>query len=75
MNDVSNRTLLEINHDFAGEIQSNPTSFANALLSYLRSGSTAHGVEHLLSKFGVTIGPMRHHSEPDPLSSSSVREK
>ena len=59
---MSNRTLIEINHDFAGEVDKAPTgNFERLLLSYLRSASkeSARELEH----FGVTVLGMRHHSE------------
>jgi hypothetical protein len=57
---VSNRTLLEFNHDYApkgDEVE----SFAHAIARYLRSGDPT-----LLPR-GVTYFGMRHHSTPCPL--------
>lgn len=64
---MSNRTLLEINHDHWWKIEQSPEEFAKAVLNLLQSGSTEHGVGAALDSFGVTVGPMRHHSSPNPL--------
>lgn len=61
---MSNRTLLEINHDLAGEIARNPERFLSALLRLLASGQPNDG----LVQFGVSVGPTRHHSEPEPFT-------
>jgi hypothetical protein len=60
---MSNRTLLEINHDYAGMIDMNPQAFAYALTRYLASGSS-RDVGDELRQFGVRVGPMRHHTDP-----------
>lgn len=54
---MSNRTLIEINHDFAGGLGE---PFAAAVRRYLQSASleTASELEH----YGVRVLGMRHHS-------------
>lgn len=59
---MSNRTLIEINHDFSGDIGRNPEAFLSALLSYLASASRDRVLE--LDGFGITVFGMRHHSDP-----------
>lgn len=59
---MSNRTMLEFNHDFAP--LNNPINleqWAMKLRRYLRSGDPTELPE------GVTYFGMRHHSEPCPL--------
>lgn len=60
---MSNRTLLEFNHDYAPAMYSNEggepiEEWARKISLYLRSGNP----EHLPT--GVTFVRMRHHSEP-----------
>ena len=60
---MSNRTLIEINHDFTGEIDKAPTgSLENALLRYLRSADKQNA--EALEQFGIRVFGMRHHSDP-----------
>lgn len=54
---MSNRTLIEINHDFASDL--GPT-FLDDLGRYLRSASREHADR--LRTHGVTVVGMRHHS-------------
>lgn len=58
---VSNRTLFEFNHDFAGEIKRNPTDFEQALMRYLSSG--CRETAEYLERYGVRRFGMRHHSD------------
>lgn len=53
---MSNRTLLEINHDYEGRID----DLLPALRRYLCSGSREHAED--LEMFGVRVLGMRHHS-------------
>lgn len=55
---MSNRTLIEINHDFCREMTGD--AFVLALERYVRSAcrETAKDLEH----FGVRVIAMRHHS-------------
>jgi hypothetical protein len=56
---LSNRTLIEINHDFAEYIDS--VRFRDALWRYLRSADRESAED--LERFGVRVFGMRHHSD------------
>lgn len=58
---MSNRSLLEFNHDYAHEIKSEPDAFLKALRHYLNCAEreTAGGLE----RFGVRRISMRHHAD------------
>lgn len=59
---MSNRTLIEINHDYAGEIDAASTGeFENAVLAYLRMGSKE--AARRLERYGIRVFGMRHHSD------------
>lgn len=60
---MSNRSLLEINHDCAGYIENDPEAFAAIILAYLCSGQVNPYMERKLRRFGVTVHGMRHHSD------------
>ena len=55
---MSNRTLIELNHDYAHEMGN--TAFLDALGRYLRGGSRE--AAEALERFGCTVISMRHHS-------------
>jgi len=57
---MSNRTLMEFNHDYAGQIEKNPDRFMLALNSYLNSADWGNAEE--LRMFGINVIEMRHHS-------------
>jgi hypothetical protein len=57
---MSNRSLIEINHDFAGQIKRRPEGFALTLYRYLLSGSPQEA--YALEEFGIRVFGMRHHS-------------
>ena len=60
---MSNRSLIEINHDYAAVIGLNdPVDFKEALIRYLRSANQPHADD--LKRFGVRVIGMRHHSDP-----------
>lgn len=54
---MSNRTLIEINHDFAGRIDD---EFTATLRDYLRSANAESAA--WLKQYGVTVVGMRHHT-------------
>lgn len=54
---MSNRTLVEFNHDYCGTLDDR---FLGALQRYLKSASEEHASE--LGRWGVTVIGMRHHS-------------
>ena len=58
---MSNRTLIEINHDFAGQVKDHPQEFADVLYRYLASASAENAVE--LHRYGIRRIGIRHHSE------------
>lgn len=60
---MSNRTLIEINHDYCYQIEQGGALFLSLLRQYLRSGDKQRMNEHL-ERFGVRVITMRHHSEP-----------
>lgn len=57
---MSNRSLIEINHDFTHDIEKHRDAFLRVLGTYLRSADreTAEALE----MFGVRVVGMRHHS-------------
>ena len=58
---MSNRTMLEINHDFIYTTDQEKLEWANKMLGYLSSGDPKHLPD------GVTWFGMRHHSTDCPL--------
>lgn len=56
---MSNRTLIEINHDCAHELRT--PGFLDALGLYINSASPE--TREALEQFGVRVFGMRHHSE------------
>ncbi len=58
---MSNRSLMEFNHDHWGKIERNHQAFANAICDYLMSASPNHA--EALERFGVHVFGMRHHSD------------
>lgn len=59
--DMSNRTMLEINHDFTPHGEKQLLKWANDMLYYLSSGDPE------LLPPGVTWFGMRHHTEDCPM--------
>ena len=58
---MSNRSLIEINHDKSHEIERHPNSFTEALGRYLRSANPDNAAA--LERYGVRVFGMRHHSD------------
>jgi hypothetical protein len=60
---MSNRTLVELNHDFCPRWDRpvEMLTWATAMAAYMRSGDKSE------LPAGVTFKHMRHHSEPDPM--------
>lgn len=56
---MSNRTLIEINHDYARELRT--PAFLDALALYVKSASPE--TRERLERFGVRVFGMRHHSD------------
>lgn len=60
---MSNRTLIEFNHDRWFKVQSDKDGFVEAILEMLRAGGTPYVVDRL-DDFGITYVSQRHHSDP-----------
>ncbi len=58
---MSNRTMVEINHDYYPHGELEEMAWLVNMLAYLRSGNPRNLPD------GVTWFGMRHHSEPCPL--------
>lgn len=58
---MSNRTLIEINHDHWSHIKDRPQQFADAVCRYLGSGSVSYAEE--LEYYGIRVFGMRHHTD------------
>lgn len=56
---MSNRTLIEINHDYARELRT--PAFLDALALYINSADRESREQ--LEQFGVRVFGMRHHSD------------
>lgn len=59
---MSNRTLLEFNHDQAWRIKENPEPFLAAINEMLRAG-VDDGALLTLGSYGVKWHGQRHHSD------------
>ena len=58
---MSNRSLIELNHDYCPHDDAGYLALGRALAAYMRGGDR----EELPN--GVTFKHMRHHSNPDPM--------
>lgn len=60
---MSNRSLFEINHDFAAVIETggHGVDFREALVRYLRSANEPQAED--LKRFGIRVFGMRHHTD------------
>lgn len=61
---MSNRTLVELNHDFGPPIRDEAKllEWAKQMSRYMHSGDRKD------LPYGVTFKHMRHHSQPDPMA-------
>ena len=57
---MSNRSLIEINHDYWYTLKDDPEGFVMALRLYL--GSANKDTAERLERFGIRVFGMRHHS-------------
>lgn len=57
---MSNRSIIELNHDFVHAIKESPDDFLELLVSALNSGSQDRWEE--LERFGVKYTATTHHS-------------
>ncbi|WP_269582015.1 hypothetical protein [Roseibium sp. Sym1] len=60
---MSQRTIVEFNHDFGYRIKEDPEEFLRLVTLMINGGSRAREVEDGLTDFGVTVTPTHHHSE------------
>jgi hypothetical protein len=58
---MSNRSLLEFNHDYSHKIKDDPQGFLDALQNYLRAAYPEHA--ETLGRFGIHWHGVRHHSD------------
>lgn len=58
---MSNRSLLEFNHDHWHRIKTSSQAFVDALMRYSASASKENAAA--LEPFGIRVFGMRHHSE------------
>ena len=58
---MSNRTFLEINHDYESAIREDPAGFVDAVLKGLSSGYPTAWLD--AQRFGVAYYTMAHHSD------------
>lgn len=75
---MSNRTIVEINHDFGGAIRNDPEGFAALISEVVRCGvngnpdnKTGAELERRLRGFGITCSPTHHHSDDVTLTLAS----
>lgn len=59
---MSQRTIVEINHDLAHAIERNPDDFMMTLRMYLGSGDPRHA-ERLRLSYGFNVAWRGHHSD------------
>lgn len=67
---MSNRSLVEFNHDLSFRIKEDPEGFARALGFYLNSGHELHA--RGLDYFGVRVFGMRRHYDGFKLSWGAI---
>lgn len=58
---MSNRTIIEFNHDLAQRIHDEPLAFALELSEYLRS--TSHASRDRLKRYGARTLATIHHTD------------
>lgn len=58
---MSVRTIVEINHDFWGEIKDDPEAFVRDLLRYIGSADTENAER--LERYGMRRAWWGHHSD------------
>lgn len=59
---MSNRTLIELNHDYCPRDEAEALALGLALQRYMRGADTAE------LPLGVLRKHYRHHSDPDPMA-------
>jgi hypothetical protein len=63
---MSNRTILELNHDLAHRIAESPEAFGKEIAEYLRA--TSHDSRDRLRRFGAYTLATVHHSDKITIS-------
>ena len=58
---MSNRSMLEFNHDYVPDTEAEKKEWLEMLLNYMASGSKSD------LPYGVTFFYSRHHTDPCPL--------
>lgn len=58
---MSNRTIVEFNHDFAHEIERDPKGFMGTIKKMLCFGSNAPGLDTGLARYGIKTAPTCSH--------------
>ena len=61
---MSQRTIVEFNHDFGHRINDDPNGFISLIMEVIRGGVTENTCEtrRALRRFGVSTTPTHHHS-------------
>lgn len=59
---MSQRTIVEFNHDFGGAIDRDPEGFVQAIRAMINGGATDRYANEHLRRYGVTASPTCHHS-------------
>lgn len=70
---MSNRTLIEINHDLWFRIRANTTGFAMVVCDYLRCSDSRSA--EALQDFGIRVFGMRHHSDSFSIDWGGIRAR
>ena len=65
---MSNRTLIELNHDYCPQNAEQALQLGLALMAYMRAADPAELPQ------GVRFKHYRHHSDPDPMEGHAQAE-
>lgn len=70
---MSQRTIVEFNHDMGRKIDDDPDGFVSAIREMIRAGVNDYPSEgrEALRLFGVTTSPTHHHSDDASVSLGS----
>lgn len=69
---MSNRTLVEINHDLTHRMKDDPVGFVADLRAYL--GAASPRTARALERYGIRVIGMKHHSDPHTIKWGGVEE-
>ncbi len=70
---MSNRSLMEINHDKSYRVEDSPTAFAESFMAYVNSGDIRTAIA--LEYFGVRVIGMKHHSDGHSIEWGGIIDK